>query len=359
MSFNFTFDGTTMPAIDPTAGNTLEVDHSDGSDSTYGDSDGESYTTSIASSMLKYREENGRTYHIYKDGSYILPNDETENDRLDLQHQLFLLTLKNKLCLAPIKHNPPHVIDIGTGTGIWALDFADENPGSQVIGNDLSAIQPSFVPPNLQFLVDDAEETWTYNQKFDLVHARMMVGSIKDWPKFYKQAYDNMTPGGWVEIHDMSFPVRCDDNTLPKTSALSTWCELILEASRKFGSEIEEPLKYSRYMQDAGFVNVHEVRYKWPINAWPRGKEDKELGAWAMQNFLDGLQGFSLALMTRLLGWSAEEVEVLLVKVRDDLRNRRMHGYWFVHVVYGQRPEKAPVTLPADEQPSLEKPTVP
>lgn len=33
------------------------------------------------------------------------------------------------------------VIDIGTGTGIWAIDFADEHPESEVIGTDLSPIQ--------------------------------------------------------------------------------------------------------------------------------------------------------------------------------------------------------------------------
>jgi hypothetical protein len=33
-------------------------------------------TTSIADSILAYRQENGRTYHAFKDGSYVLPNDK-------------------------------------------------------------------------------------------------------------------------------------------------------------------------------------------------------------------------------------------------------------------------------------------
>lgn len=46
-------------------------------------------------------------------------------DRLDLQHHLFLLTQEGKLHLAPIeKDHPLHlVLDVGTGTGIWAIDF--------------------------------------------------------------------------------------------------------------------------------------------------------------------------------------------------------------------------------------------
>ena len=42
-----------------------------------------SSTTSIGSSILRSRKENGRTYHAYKDGKYVLPDDETEKDRLD------------------------------------------------------------------------------------------------------------------------------------------------------------------------------------------------------------------------------------------------------------------------------------
>jgi SAM-dependent methyltransferase len=111
-----------------------------------------SSTTSISSSILNYRRENGRTYHAYKDGKYVLPNDEAENERLDLQHNLFLLTLDDRLGLAP--PNEPdskakHVLDIGTGTGIWAIDYADEHPETQVIGVDLSPIQPALYDPVL------------------------------------------------------------------------------------------------------------------------------------------------------------------------------------------------------------------
>jgi tRNA G46 methylase TrmB len=36
------------------------------------------------------------------------------------------------------------VLDIGTGTGIWAIDYADAHPDSTVIGVDLSPIQPTL-----------------------------------------------------------------------------------------------------------------------------------------------------------------------------------------------------------------------
>jgi cyclopropane fatty-acyl-phospholipid synthase-like methyltransferase len=65
-------------------------------------------------------------------------------------HDLWAFTLEGKLCLAPIE-DPRRVLDVGTGTGIWAIDFADIYPNTHITGADLSPIQPAHVPPNVQF----------------------------------------------------------------------------------------------------------------------------------------------------------------------------------------------------------------
>jgi hypothetical protein len=52
-------------------------------------------------------------------------------------------------------------------------------PSARVIGNDLSAIQPSWVPPNLEFVVDDFEREWMYKPDyFDFIHARTIAGYV-------------------------------------------------------------------------------------------------------------------------------------------------------------------------------------
>lgn len=67
-------------------------------------------------------DESGRTFHGYKEGKYFLPNDAAEQDRLDLQHAGFQHLFEGKLYRAPLQ-NPRNVLDIATGTGIWAMDF--------------------------------------------------------------------------------------------------------------------------------------------------------------------------------------------------------------------------------------------
>jgi len=77
------------------------------------------------SSVRHYKYENGRRYHAFgKEDAYALPNDETEQDRLDLYHHIWSMILGGELYTAPLD-NPQMILDVGTGTGIWAIDMAE------------------------------------------------------------------------------------------------------------------------------------------------------------------------------------------------------------------------------------------
>lgn len=67
---------------------------------------------------------------------------KAEQDRLDAVHEGFVMIAGDKLCQAPVIKNPEvqRVLDLGTGTGIWAIDFACQNPHAEVIGMDLRSV---------------------------------------------------------------------------------------------------------------------------------------------------------------------------------------------------------------------------
>ena len=41
-----------------------------------------------------------------------------------------------------------------------------------------------------------------------------------------------------------------------------------------------------------------------------------------------GLDGLNSAVYTRVLGWTKEELDLLLVKVRRELKDKSIHAYW-------------------------------
>lgn len=305
-------------------------------DSAMGDITGALSTSSLRSSIYDYVEEHGRTFHRYKQGKYWMPNDKIEQDRLDLQHAVFMRLLKGKFGFAPVT-NPHSVLDVGTGTGIWAIEFAIQYPAAHVVGTDLSPIQPEYVPPNCHFEVDDAEDEWIFSQQFDYVHLRLMFHAFKSHKEVMRSAYKQLNPGGWMEWQDYYPHIQSLDNTIAGTS-LERWTRMYVEGGQRLGRDMLAPRRYKEWMEEAGFINVVEEKLVIPGNPWPKGKDQKVMGVWQMTNFLEGLHAVSMTIFTKGLGMSPEQVEVFLVDVRKDIRNLGIHFYFLTYFVYGQKP---------------------
>ncbi|KAH0556182.1 hypothetical protein GP486_005887 [Trichoglossum hirsutum] len=229
-------------------------------------------------------------------------------------HHLFRLNLGGNLFRAPIGDSPQEVLDIGTGTGIWAIDFAE---------------WPRWVPPNVKFEVDDAESDWSFPPNhFDFIHARTMGGSISDLDKLLAQCYKHLKPGGWLELDEVDTLARSDDGSLTPQHALSQWIAYLNEASMKAGRRLDIARTYKAAIEKTGFVDVRDDIYKNPVGTWPKEKRLKEIGQWGTLSTLEGLEAYSLALLTRVLGWDRARIEVMLTEVRKDISDRKIHWYF-------------------------------
>lgn len=78
-------------------------------------------TESLISNLRVFSFENKRRYHKYEEGRYMLPNDDIEQDREDMKHAMIVHVCDGALHNAPLR-NPQRILDIGTGTGIWAME---------------------------------------------------------------------------------------------------------------------------------------------------------------------------------------------------------------------------------------------
>jgi len=298
-----------------------------------------SETTSLASSITNYRYENGRRYHAYKDGEYWGPNDDKQNDQLDIGHHTLQLLFDGKLFHAPIGSNPQKVLDIGTGTGIWAIDFADQFPSATIIGTDLSPIQPTWVPPNCKFEVDDCTSEWTFGKdSFDFIHVNGLYGSIRDWPALYKQIYKHLKPGGWYEQSEVSVTWRSDDGSIPEGHPFQRWSDIFVEAGEKIGKTFRILDLQKQYIIDAGFENVTEEKHKLPVGPWSSDPKLKEAGRWHLLECYEGIEGWAMAMLTRVMGWTLPEVQAFLGEVRKAFKDPKVHGYTSVSVTWGQKP---------------------
>lgn len=321
----------------------------DGTDeSDYASTSVQSSTRSLDSSEYEFVEENGRTYHRYKDGKYILPNDAEERYRMNFQHELYLHVAGQRLYLAPLPQRVDRVLDLATGTGIWATQFADLHPESTVVGTDLSPIQPDWIPANCFFEIDDAEDEWTFGEPFDYIHARSIFCCFADPARLIREAYRHLSPGGWLEIQDPDFPLRFVDPrvepggedpgdsataaestpaaSLPPLPAMRRWMALLMEAAARAGRPWTNGQHYRRWMEEAGFEDVRQVTFYWPTSPWAKTIHHKITAQFLMENARYGVEAVSLRTLSSL-GLSYEEIAELCGAVKEEFGDTKVKGY--------------------------------
>ncbi|KAK8028367.1 methyltransferase domain-containing protein [Apiospora marii] len=257
----------------------------------------------------------GRTYQAYREDTYYLPNDADEQDRLDFQHEMTSILLDKQLSVAPVQ-DPKYVLDVATGTGIWALDYATENPDCQVIGTDLSLIQPDMeaTVPNCRFVREDSEDPWTYANRITYA----------------------VNPGGWIEYVDQSVePMRHGG-----TAEGSVWHHYVttfLDTMAKLGRDLQCPRKYKQWLEEVGFVNVQEQLVPIPMSPWPSNPKLKLAGSYNLAKVRTGDLQVAKPIFLRN-GMSDLEYEELANKVRLEITDRNNQYYILLVVVYGQKP---------------------
>jgi SAM-dependent methyltransferase len=278
-----------------------------------------------------------------------MPNDEDEQLRLQILHQVYLSMLESKLTTAPL-HRPLKILDVGTGTGEWAIGMAEHFPAADVTGIDLSAIQPTAVPPNVFFEIFDAEDddVWTYPEDyFDLIHFRNMAGSFRSWDLMYERAYRHLKPGGWVEVVDFDDQEQCFFRFLGENSRAKEWYESITKASGQAGKEWSFTHLSTEKLARVGFQELDRTRHEVPIGTWPTDPKVRDIAKLWLVACLAGFEAYSLRLLTRDLGWSAQRVHQICQEIEKELKSFAMDkekakGMGIaITILLGQKPSAA------------------
>ncbi|KAF7720901.1 hypothetical protein EC973_005789 [Apophysomyces ossiformis] len=227
---------------------------------------------------INFRWEGGRRLADNQDVAYILPSDQSEVDRLQLNHQMW------KLYKSPIHEKLVkgiRVLDIGCGPGWWTLnrytavsqiqliffkDMAKAYPNSEFVGIDMADIfVTKNVPPNVSFRVMNAGTGLDFpDESFDFVFQRFLVMgfSVEQYLQSVKEMKRILKSGGSIEILEL---VNVYDNAGPALCQISSWINDAMQA-RGLDSFIAD--KISGYLQDAGYCNITDFNYNIPIGPW-------------------------------------------------------------------------------------------
>ncbi|KAE8397359.1 hypothetical protein BDV37DRAFT_289502 [Aspergillus pseudonomiae] len=141
-------------------------------------------------------QRNGREYYGEQLDRYPWPTDlEARGD----MHEIALAHFDGHLFHAPIVEEPEKVLDIGTGIGAWAIDFADAFRHSTVTGIDWIYIQADLGTPNVHFVLDDFEYYPEWHNAFrniDYVHIGQIGHRV--------QNLGNILDGIKRQVHDLT-----------------------------------------------------------------------------------------------------------------------------------------------------------
>lgn len=75
---------------------------------------------------------------------------------------------------------------------------------------------------------------------------------------------------------------------------------------RRLGMTFKTVYQIADNMRAAGFVDIVERKFIWPIGPWPSDPHLKDLGRWGERNWAEGVEGWVMALYTRVLGVSKQ-----------------------------------------------------
>jgi SAM-dependent methyltransferase len=197
--------------------------------------------------------DDGRQY--VSGAPYLLPKDLGETNRLDFQHYMLRYALRGNYA-APLD-NPRSILDVGAGTGRWAMDLALQFPNSRVFGMDLRppAVDrestPAPRPTNYTFVPGNILEQAPFpDDSFDFVHQRFLTLAIPaaKWPGVVTELLRITRRGGWVELVETTTPLGA-----PAIDQMARWG---VELTKRSGIDMSLMAHIGELLGNVGAINV-------------------------------------------------------------------------------------------------------
>ncbi|PKY12306.1 hypothetical protein RhiirB3_397225 [Rhizophagus irregularis] len=286
-----------------------------------------------------YKIMGGRRYLSEENTKYYLPNDEIEISRVNLEHKLlryiwqgnFSSNIEERL----IKGNTK-VIDLGCGTGQWAIDMSSKYPLSTFIGIDITAsLFPSDdeKPNNLAFLQHNLIENPGVpfpDRIFDFTYMRNLAFGLNDyngWFHVINEAVRVTNLNGCIEImnYDLYRDFTKEIHAGPIFSKLHASMNELHEKDNIKMPTASDVMEYLRRTNQITNIQVEE-------QVTPLGSWGGKLGEFMLLNVTMTLKGFKVFLQP-LMNISGDEYDNLLNEIRNECAKYKTRC--FTYRIYG------------------------
>lgn len=260
---------------------------------------------------------------------YVLPKDMDEVNRLDFQHYMMRFALRGNYA-APVG-TPDSILDVGSGTGRWAVEMAELFPQARVVGVDVAAAPADTSataeqrPANYTFTIGNVLEGLPFaDATFAYTHQRYMIGAIPrdQWPRVVGELARVTRRGGWVEVVEAG----TSEGGGPALRQVDEWVAAVL-ARRNLDIHLATQLE--TFLNAAGLrnVTVHNVRL-------PLGSYGGRTGSLVETDYFAAVQAMRTPVVA--LSISAEaNYDATVRAAREEVRRGKC--VFPVYVVYGQR----------------------
>ncbi|KAI8711954.1 PNP-UDP-1 domain-containing protein [Fusarium sp. LHS14.1] len=311
--------------------------------------DGFLTTEILTPSDFDFVEERGHTYSSLGTREYMLPCDDSWILAEELLHRvLHDLVLEKKFLLGSIANFKGRVLDVGTGIGLWAIDMADDNPRADVIGVDLSPIQPIWVPPNCSFIIDDVELlsglAFASSDYYpNVIHCGNMTMAIYGWTSFISWIKRELQSGGFVEFQELLWCpcVEQGGTIIPDTGPLAGFFLTLAEAFSAVGINVDAPRHLRAELELSGFKDVSQQDFLVPLGNWPKDPPQKKTGAGFYKFPMQAIELLSNRVLRRGLNYRPGKAKLWARQLKETLRGSRGEMILFKFIVVHGRKSRA------------------
>jgi ubiquinone/menaquinone biosynthesis C-methylase UbiE len=251
------------------------------------------------------------TRRYLENSDYQLPKDEEEDNRLDFQHYALFHAIGNHH-VAPISPPLRTILDVGTGTGIWANEMATLFPTSIVVGLDLSVTSFKETTPENCFLrVGNVLTGLPFPDGFfSFTHQRFLVAGItgENWPRAVHELVRVTRRNGWIEL------VEADDQMHNAGPATLKMLEMMRAVSQRLGFDWEVVRHLGDLLVQENLQKVEMQTIRVPVGEWggrvgSMMKRDFIAAAAAMRGRYAPLAGVTEAEFDQMVNAMAQEWE--------------------------------------------------